>query len=232
MLWRGPHGGGAASGAVGSHVASHNSGGQYLRARTTPTNPNTTFQQEVRNAVRTLSSLWNTLTPEQRDDWKVYGTNTSLRNRLGDTIHISGIANYVRSNTSRLQAGLARIDEAPGTYDLGDLGSPAITAFDVGTTTGTLTLDPDSDWITTATGSENTLLVYLSRPQNAGINFFKGPFRLAATINSVAGSTGTATITLPFTVTAGLQQQVFGQSRVTRSDARLSGAFQFSGSGS
>lgn len=227
MLWRGPHGGGAASGAAGSAVAAHNTGGQYLRARTTPTNPNSIFQQEVRNAVRTLSTRWNNLTQDQRDGWAVYSANTSFRNRLGDTIKISGIANFVRSNTPRYQAALAFIDDAPGTFDVGDV-TDAAPGFDFGTTDGTLTLSPTADWIVT-NGSANTMLVYISRPQNAGINFFKGPYRFTAAINgSAAGATPAQVIALPFPVTPGLGQQLFGQIRITRGDGRLSSTFQFS----
>lgn len=228
MLWRGPMGGGAASGKVGAMVASHNAGGQYLRARTTPTNPNTTFQQDVRDGVRTLTTRWNTLTQEQRDGWKVYGSNVAITNRIGNQIAISGIAHYVRSNTPRFQAGLPIIDTAPGTFDLGDVQG-SVLSFEFDATTGTLGLSTTADWITSATGSENTMLAYISRPQNPGINFFKGPYRLAGQINSANASTGEFTLTLPFLVTVGLDQQLFGQVRVTRGDARLSGTFQFSG---
>lgn len=229
MLWRGPMGGGAASGKVGSHVASHNKGGQYLRARTTPTNPNTVFQQEVRNAVRTLSSGWNNLTEGQRADWNVYAANTTLRNRLGDQIKISGISHYVRSNTPRFQAALTFINDAPAIFDLGDVNN-SVSTFDVGTTTGTLTLDATSNWIT-ENGSANQMLVYVSRPQNIGINFFKGPYRFAGAINgSAAGATPAQVITLPFSTAPGTPQAVFGQVRITRWDGRLSGTFQFEGS--
>jgi hypothetical protein len=225
MLWRGPHGGGAASGAIGSSVASHNTGGQYLRARTTPTNPSTPFQQEVRNAVRTLSSRWNTLTDAQRDGWAVYAANTSFRNRLGDAIKLSGIANYTRSNVTRFQAALPIIDNAPGTFDIGDVTDATI-ALVVGTTTGTLTLNTTSNWIT-QNGSANNMAVYLSRPQNPGIGFFNGPYRLAKVINGSSGSvTPAQVISLPFSVTPGIGQIVYGQARVTRGDGRLSSAFQ------
>lgn len=228
MLWRGPMGGGAASGKVGAHVAAHNSGGQYLRARTTPTNPNTTFQQDVRNAVRTLTTRWNTLTDEQRFGWETYGRNVTLRNRLGDQIKISGIAHYTRSNSPRFQAGLPIIDNAPGVFDLGDIFS-GIDTIDVGATTGTLTFSPTADWIVNATGSENSLLLYASRPQNPSINFFKGPYRFCAEVNSQQASTGTFTFTLPFAGTLGLNQQIFTTSRVTRGDGRLSGSFPSGG---
>jgi hypothetical protein len=225
MLWRGPHGGGAASGAIGSSVAAHNTGGQYLRARTTPTNPRTAFQQEVRNAVRTITSRWNTITADERESWAIYAANTSFKNRLGDSIKLSGIANYVRSNTPRVQAGLAIIDQGPPIFDTGDVNSGILT-LDFGTTTGTLTLDPSSDWLIT-NPSSNNMTVFISRPQNAGVNFFNGPYRLAAVINGSSGSvTPAQVISLPFAVTPGLGQLLYGAARVTRGDGRLSSRFQ------
>lgn len=222
-------GGGAASGKVGAVVASHNTGGQYVRARTTPTNPNTVFQQAIRNAVKSLATSWNAIFPSQRDAWAVYAANTTLRNRLGDTIKTSGIAQYIRSNASRLQAGLPRLDDAPTIYDLGDVQSSPI-LFDTGTTTGTITLDAAADWVTAATGSENNLLVYISRPQNLGKTFFKGPFQLAAVINNTTvTATPAVPIALPFAYDISGDQQLFGQVRVTRGDARLTSTFQFQG---
>lgn len=219
-------GGGAASGKVGAMVASHNTGGQYVRARTTPTNPNTVFQQAVRNAVRAITSNWNNLSDAQREAWGVYAANTTFRNRIGDTIKLSGIANYVRSNTPRFQAGLAVIDDAPTIFDIGDT-SNSVLDFNIGTTTGTITLDASSPWLND-NASSNTMLVYVSRPQNAGINFFKGPFRLAGSINGSSGfATPAQVITLPFPATPGVGQQLFGQVRVSRGDGRLSSTFQF-----
>jgi len=229
MLWRGPMGGGAASGKVGSMVASHNSGGQYVRSRTTPTNPNSVFQQEVRNAVRSLTTRWVTLDPEARDGWETYAANVAVVNRIGDTIHISGIAHYVRSNTPRVQANLPIIDDAPQQYDLGEVQGTVIQFSPSSDGTGTLTLDPTADWITSATGSENSMLVYLSRPQNLSVNFFKGPYRFTEEINSVTASTGTATFALPFTPAA-IINQIYGYVRITRGDGRLSSDFQIANS--
>lgn len=222
-------GGGAASGKIGAMVASHNTGGQYVRARTTPTNPNTVFQQAIRNAVKSLATSWNAIFPSQRDAWAVYAANTTLRNRLGDSIKTSGIAQYIRSNASRLQAGLDRLDDAPTIFDLGDVQSAPI-IFETGTTTGTLTLDQSADWVEAGTTSQSNMLVYISRPQNLGKTFFKGPFQLAGVINATsANASATQVIALPFAYDISGDQQLFGQVRVTRGDARLTSTFQFQG---
>jgi len=213
MLWRGPHGGGAASGKAGAMVASHNKGGQYIRARTTPTNPRTQFQQDVRNSLSTLSSSWRSLTQLQRTGWEIYGTQVPTTNALGDSIIISGIAAYVRANTPRLQAGLSLVSDAPTIFDSGDTGG-----FDVTLTNashGTFTLQTLPTGWTTGT-SATAALLYTSRPQNVTINFFGGPYRLAAVLASPATAMG---FTPAFNIGG---DQMFFRARITREDGRLS----------
>ena len=223
MLWRGPFGQGAASGKLGALVASHNKGGQYLRARTTPTNPNTVQQQAVRNAVRTLGPRWvETLNEDQQGAWETYAANVTLPNRLGDQMHVSGLSMYIRSNVSRLQAGLDIVDDAPVIYDLG--AAPAIGAISIGANelagaTGTITLAGENAW---AADADNALLVYVSRPQNPTKIFFKGPYRLAGEATQV-GTTSDYTFGMPFE-TNGSNNQNFFTMRVAYADGRLSGA--------
>lgn len=216
MLWRGPVGGGAASGKVGSYVASHNKGGQYLRARTTPTNPNTSQQQAIRNAVTTLSTRYvETLTAAQRTGWQTYAANVSMTNALGDQINISGISMYIRSNSSRLQAGLSTIDAAPTTFDLGSVPSGTLTTAAAGST-GTLTIGAGG-----GSAGEGTLLLYISRAQNGSVLSFNGPYRLAGSSVSTAGF---YIFTLPFAA-GPTGSRLYFRFRISRVDGRLSGDF-------
>lgn len=220
MLVRGVFGGGAASGSSGSQVASHNRFGQYLRARTTPTNPGSSFQTAIRNSFRTLSTRWgSTLTAAQRSAWETYAANVPMENALGDAIFLTGINMYCRSNASRLQAGMTLIDAAPTTFNLGSLTAPTLT-LQGGTTAGTLTFTAADDWNASAS-TITGLLLYAGRPQSPSINFFKGPFRLVGRVNSTAG---TATVVMPFNngPTTG---KVFWFCRVSRSDGRLTSDF-------
>lgn len=216
-------GGGAASGKAGAMVASHNAAGQHLRARTTPTNPRTGFQTAVRNAVRTLSPGWNSLTDLQQGSWATYAQNVTLTNRLGDAMKISGIAHYVRSNVSRIQAGLPTIATAPGIFNLGDIPDTSLViSANSAAASITLTGLTTSDW---AGQTNNSMLVYTSRPQNFGIAFFNGPYQLATVIPSSNATAGPFTFTMPFAAAA-TGSQIFYKVRVTRGDGRLSGAFQ------
>ncbi len=221
-------GGGAASGKVGAMVGGHNAGGQYLRARTTPTNPKTLEQQAVRNAVTTLASRWNeTVTFDQQTAWKTYAVNVPVKNRLGDTITLSGISMYVRSNVSRIQSGLPIQDDAPLTYNLGQLPNFDVPNPAAGGTAFTLTLGGGTDqntWNSEANATTNSMLVYASRPMAGNINFFAGPYRLAASFPG-GNTTGTFTGTLPFPA-GNSNSQLRLQARISYGDGRLSGAYQ------
>ena len=56
--------------------------------------------------------------------WDVYAENVTRRNRLGDSIKISGISTFVAFNAPRIQNGQAIITAAPTVFDLGDAGTP------------------------------------------------------------------------------------------------------------
>ena len=70
------------------------------------------------------------------------------------------------------------------------------------------------------------MIVYSSRPQNQSINFFKGPYQLAGTVDGddTTAPTSPQEITSPFPLTDG--QHLFVQIRVHRIDGRLSGKWR------
>jgi hypothetical protein len=229
MKWRGPFGQGSASGKLGALVASRNRGGQYLRARTTPINPSTIYQQDVRNSLRTLVAIWqNDITQVQRDAWDTYADNVTVTDTLGDQRNRTGQNWFVGVNTPRLQAGLDRIDDAPTVYNQGDTG---IAVFDLSSTTaGSLSLGtPPIGW--TDTTQTQTLLLYISAPFSDSRGFLKVPTRLAGTLSNqgVTAPVG-GTFTLP-TPAAGSNNQVAWFYRIAREDGRLSGPFRNSTQG-
>ena len=208
---------------MGGVTASHNRGGQYLRKRAVPVNPNTTQQAAIRGYMANLSNRWvNVLTSAQRAAWDAYALAVPIPDALGAPRNIGGIAMYNRSNVSRIQASLTTIDAAPSVFDLGGFTAPGITSITASTGIMIITFTNTDSW---ATASGGALLVYASRGQNPSINGFKGPYRFAGKVAG-AGTAPTSpqNITLPFPVAA--TQRVFLQFRATQSDARLSGVFQ------
>lgn len=209
------------SGKVGGLVASHNSGGAYFRAATIPTNPNTVFQQAVRTAVSAHTAAWqSSLTQAERDAWILYADNVTLTNRIGEQHNVSGLAMFIRTNVPRSQAGLARQDVAPAIFNLSTFSnatagnaSAAIQDIDIGFDS----FGPTDPWVTTA-GS--FLLAYVSRPQNSGIEFFKGPYRFVGALQGdPVPPVSPFTIPAPFAYIEG--QRLFTFCRVVENDGRL-----------
>ncbi|KKM62823.1 hypothetical protein LCGC14_1517750 [marine sediment metagenome] len=166
------------SGRLGGIVASHNAGGAYFRAATIPTNPNTPQQQVVRNAVSSLTNAWvETLTVGQRLAWEVYADNVKVTNRIGAQINISGLAMYVRSNVVRVQAGIGSVNDGPTVFDLGSHRAPTLSNFSAATQLGDVGFFTSGLTDLWANEVGGFMFVFLSRPQNQTINFFKGPYR-------------------------------------------------------
>jgi hypothetical protein len=210
-----------ASGAVAGLVYSHNAGGMYVRARATPTNPNTAPQQAVRDAMRQLVMAWtNTLTDVQVAAWETYAFNTPTLNRLGEATTKNGQQMYIRGNVSRLQAGLPRADDPPTVFDTGTFTPVDALVADGSADTISIGFDNTDEW---ANEDDSAMLIYMGRPQNHTRNFGKGPFQLLTRIDGDGTTPPTSPVVAASLFPLSLGQKVFLQVRVTRADGRLSG---------
>lgn len=214
-----------ASGSVRGLVASHNKGGQYFRGRSIPTNPQTAFQQQVRNSMAMLTSAWSQiLTALQRQGWNDYAANVPTTDSLGNKIQLTGLNWYVACNVPRLQCGLTRVDAPPTTFTLASLTNPTLTSFTASTRVLVSAYTNTDAW---AIATGGALAYFISQPQSPGINFFKGPYRF---LGKVLGNTGTPP-TSPFTSAAGpfpttAGNQVFVFARALNADGRISSPFR------
>lgn len=208
------------SGSIGGITASHNKGGAYFRNRVVPTNPATPAQGVVRQAMGTLASRWNnTLSPTQRDAWDTYALNVPLLNRLGESVNVTGLNMFQRSNIPRLQNGLPRVDDAPTVFNLGDFSAPTIASF-TSPTAMSLNFTEADGWVSE---DDAAMIIYGSRQQNQSILFFKGPYRqYVAQLLGASGVPPTSPFAgvHPFPVAAG--NKAFIKLSVTRADGRLS----------
>lgn len=212
---------GRMSGKLGGFVASTGPGGQYLRAWSVPTNPNTPAQQTIRSALNQLASRWiATLTPLQREAWETYAANVTVPNRWGNPITISGLSMYQRCNVGRIQwFGAPGIkDTAPLVFNLGEYTEPVLTMATQ--TTVSVAFNDNDDWV-----SEDgaAFWPYASRQQNVSRSYFKGPYRQC--LAPILGNSGTppvspVVVTVPFTIDSG--NRVFFFARVARNDGRVS----------
>lgn len=186
--------GGAYSGSFGGMTASRNAGGQYFRRRAVPVNPNTARQQTVRSVLGGLVNTWSDdLTDAQRQSWRDYGQNTPTTDSLGQVIRLSGINQFIRTNSPLQQAtnaGLilfSTIDDAPVVFNTGE------PVESVPTFSGVFTVPPGTVDLTLnlagAAPAAGNVLVYIAPPQTPGTRFFKGPYQLATAIVFAAAAT-------------------------------------------
>lgn len=217
---------GAVSGSIGGITYAHNTGGMYARARATPTDPASSFQQALRNAMGALTTRWlTTVTAAQRAAWDVFSQNVPVLDTLGQPRLIPALSWYIKCNSLRLQASVAVVDAGPTVYELATLTLPVPAITPAGTTVSVAYTNTDS-WAGEVGGY---LLVYASRPQNATINFFKGPYRFAGKVaGAVVPPTSPSVITLPFTSGPAGSRQFFKWVAV-RADGRPSAIFRTTG---
>ncbi len=186
-------------GSIGGNVFSHNGGGDYIRRRVAPTNPNSTRQQTMRSFLGTLATLWSTtLTPAQRAAWNTWAENQTRVGPLGNNINLTGLNGYIWTNTHILDAGDTRIDDPPVTVAPDALLTMAATIS--ADTTADIVFSP------TPLGAAERTLLFMSLPQSgAGEPNFKQA-RIVG-YGALAQATPWAA-TLPFSIQVG-QSAVF-----------------------
>lgn len=216
-----------ASGAVAGLVASHNRGGQYFRARVTPTDPLTTRQAETRANMAALVNLWKSITPAQRASWDLYGSNVPVTNTLGQTIHLTGQQMFIRSNTVRLQLGQTAIADGPSIFNLGEPAT-GLSEFTFDGGSGAIVMTWQLSVPASAAGIP---AVWAGRPQNLSRNFYKGPYQLAdqALVSATDTTVGiTATIGTDWTseYVPSLTTQMPSRVRIMYGDGRLTAPFE------
>jgi hypothetical protein len=208
-----------ASGSLAGLTFSRNKGGAYVRARVVPTNPGSIEQEKVRDAMKQLSAQWrDVLTTAQRDAWTGYALATPVKNALGEWKFITALAHYVRSNSQRSTLGLAVINDAPSVPGMPDF-TPAVVTVAAATDIASIAFTNTDEWAIAIGGF---LTVYISRPQPASINYFKGPYRHLKTIAGlVIPPTSPATQALDFPCVAA--QRLFYKINALTLDGRRSG---------
>jgi len=211
-------------GAIGGVVFSRNKSGAIARKRTTPFNPKSVLQEAIRAIMSFVVQLYKTgLTSAQKAEWAVFAKNTDAKNKLGETIKLSGYNQFVKSNVAAKNAGLPEILDGPATFILPGEDPTLSVSVSEASQTLQVTFDDTRDWV-----DENGsgMLIYMGIPQDDSIDFFNGPWRYADVIlgDDTTPPTAPETIACPFPVVEG--QKIFTKARIIKADGRLSDDFQ------
>ncbi len=213
------------AGSIAGTVFARNRYGNYARARTKPTNPNSARQQVSRGALASLTTRWSqTLTPAQRAQWDLYASNMIMTNRLGEATHLSGYNHYIRSNTWRIDLGQTIIDDGPSVFELPAKDATFTASCSEAAAEVSITFDDAADWCS----EDNAGIMLLQGvPQNAQRNFFAGPFRGRSAKMGALGVPITSPQEFAWIIPCVEGQRVWIQARILRADGRLSEPFRY-----
>lgn len=223
---------GTMSGSLGGMTASRNRGGQYLRQRVVPTNPDTSPQSLVRSYLAAAVDYWsNSLDAAERLAWTTYAANVPTTDTLGNVLVLTGQQMFIRHAVVRARIGAEFVDAAPTIYDRGQPITGILNANDAAVDTlGVLTAALDTGVTQMApTDSAGDIVLQIGRPVSPAVNYYSGPYCFVAATpipNAQSGEVLTATPVDEFPygdLTIGERRPV--RVSVCYDDGRLSTAF-------
>lgn len=211
------------SGSLAGNTFARNRYGNYVRARTKPTNPNTAKQILVRAIVASLTARWSqTLTAVQRTAWNLYGSSVAMKNKLGETVHLSGFNHYIRSNSWFARMERTLVDDGPTVFELPAQDATMSITISEATQVVTMTFDDTQPWCS----EDNAMLVILqSQGINPQRNFFNGPWTGRSAKVGASGVPVTSPLDYASITVATELQRIFAKFRILRADGRLSEPF-------
>jgi hypothetical protein len=167
------------------------------------------------------TEYWHeTATATQRTAWATYANAVAMKNRLGESIKLSGFNHFVRTLSMRTLTALPITPDGPPQLTLPQIDPLFAIAGSVATQLLSITYDITLPWHSVVNSG---IAIFLGRPQVHTRNFFKGPWQYAGKI--VIADTSPKTIASPFTLILG--QKIWAYARITTGplDSRLSEKF-------
>lgn len=108
-------------------VASKNHYGDFWRNKTTPKNPQTSYQTAIRSRFAANSSAWRGLTQAQRDAWIAAAPNFPFTDVWGDTLQLTGNSLYLKLNQNLHNISEASISNPPAPVSVPTMGNLTLT---------------------------------------------------------------------------------------------------------
>ncbi len=212
------------SGSIAGDVHARNRFGNYIRPRTKPVNPHSARQEKIRAILSYLAEYWHTeLTAVQRGLWDTYAAAVATKNRISETIHLTGYNHFIRSNCAQKTMGETEVDAAPTILSLPEK-DPDLVCSEESIASQTFTFTCDTAGWTADGDPKFGIMIAQGKPQLASRNTFHGPWRYMDFIDSTEGAAGTATLAAAFAFALG--QKVWFQARIITDSVRLSEPWQ------
>lgn len=188
-------------GKINGTVHSKNRFGAYMRNKTSPVNPQTSFQSAVRASFAQFTQGWRSLTATQRTSWSSVVDQFASTNVFGDSVKKTGANLYISLNRIIDTIGGVAITTPPIPAAVTAIDSLSIAAA-AGAGTMAATYSP-------AIPATHTVAIYATPPQSAGVSFVKNKYRFIEAI--VAADVSPYSIKTAYEAKFGTGWQVAGQ---------------------
>lgn len=211
------------SGSLGGTTYARNRFGNYMRSRTKPVNPNSTLQQGVRDSLSALTEFWkNELDAAQRIAWATYAAAIAVKNRLGESVYLTGFNHFIRSNTELLNHKGVFIENGPTDLSLPSKDTLFVASASIAANVISVVFDAAQTW-NTVTGGH--MWIYVGQPRKSTRNFFAGPWKFGKVLDGLTGTplTSPQTFASPYTLVLG--QVITVYARIQTADGRISEPF-------
>ena len=174
--------------------------------------------------MQTLTARWaQTLSAAQRAAWNLYGSSVAMKNRLGETVYLTGFNHYIRSNHWFARMDRTLVDDGPTVFELPETDPTMSIAISEATQLVTMTFDDALPWCS----EDDAMLVILqSQGQNPQRNFFNGPWTGRSAKVGASGVPVTSPQDYASITVASELQKIWVKFRILRADGRLSEPFR------
>lgn len=168
-------------GKLNGSVFARNRGGQYVRTKVTPLNPQSIAQVSARNLLTGLAQGFRSLSENEITAWNQAVTQWQTTDIFGDLVSPTGLALYVRLNANIANAGGTAITSPPAPtgaaalITLGLVADVSSDQFDISFTPATVPAD-------------HTLYIESTTMLSPGINNANSRFRFIGVAASAAAS--------------------------------------------
>lgn len=171
-------------GKIGGNVFARNKGGNYIRAFAMPLNPNSTFQQTIRNRMKSLHASYQSLSAARIQAWKNFAPGYPFANKVGESLPLSGQQLFLKLNGNLKAVGASIIPEPSPKTAVAALPDAVFTATSTAVTCST---------VPSAIGADEKVIVSMSKAYPKSIT---APGKSAMRQISVIDSTDTAPVDL------------------------------------
>lgn len=157
---------------LGGEVHTRNRSGQVVREYVIPVNTITTYRTNVRDVFRDVNALWSAVTPEEVEQWHIFGQRIMRRNSIAQSYRLGARTVFIACNQNLILSGIFPISAPVFNETAGIVLKAQISLLNVSQFQITVKFIPSSYVVPLG----SVLCVSASPPVSAGINYPRNNF--------------------------------------------------------